>query len=152
MNQVLFRFILLAPLVGNMAFAATREYPVVAESMSLFTIEGIASLVGGGIFVGILGLFLAYPIGLFPAAVAGLMYWLFLKKMSHVNPSIPLRLVAGAFVGGLCSSLFGGLLFSPQDPEAARLSLVAWSMAGVFGGAVSAASIGQKTYRIAKEF
>ena len=120
------------------------------ESMSPLSIGDFFFLIVSGIIFGFLGLFLAYPMGLFPAGIAGLIYWGLLTKF-NTNPMLPIRLITGALLGMLCTTSFGGLLFSPDDAEASRLSLIAWAAAGFFGGAISAASIGTKTFQLANK-
>lgn len=153
MNWILFKFITIGPAIGCVVFNAIKDYPHLLEQLSTTAspLFEIVSFLGGVVFVGILGLFLAYPIGIFPAAASGFAYSFILKRYASSNFSWPMRIVIGAFIGLLITSPYGGFLFSPQNSDLAFQTVLAWSISGLLAGALCAVSIGEKNYTRIKE-
>ncbi len=59
-------------------------------------------------------------------------------------------MLIGACIGTTISVTFGGLLFSEVSMmHSAVQNLISWAIAGGFGSAISALSVGQSTYEYA---
>ena len=94
--------------------------------------------------MGLYGLVFAYPLAGLPAALAGTLYSIALKRRSrNFDPMI--RLLLGGVIGGLCGLAFGTLLAT----DAPLIShLPAWASSGVAGGAFGALSVGGELFEL----
>ena len=150
MSTVIFRFILLGPLIGGITFLFTQgllKDPGNFEALT-FTdaLLAIPQFIFGLVAAGVLSSIVAYPAGLTPAALSGFAYWAFLKQFTTRNPRYFPRLIIGGLIGLILSGLTGGLLLAPKDENQFATSLLAWCIAGFTAGALCALSLGGKSY------
>jgi hypothetical protein len=142
MYLIIFRFVFLGTFVGGGVFLLSQSMP--SEMDSWLTLIPMA------IFGSFLASFLALPLGGVPAAVVGFAYWFVLSRFTKQNPSFICRVLIGACIGAIVSVTFGGLLFSQASMmHSAAQNLISWASAGAFGSAISALSVGQRTYEFA---
>lgn len=150
MGSVVFRFVVLGPMFGALAFLLTGgafEYANAApDPVSVGGHEALSSIVFGGIAVWGFGTVLAFVVAGIPAAFCGMVYWFILKRFSSGNIGFLLRGLAGGGLGCLCAAVYGGVLFSHASDGNNFVSFISWAIAGLFGGAIPAISIGQATY------
>jgi uncharacterized membrane protein YeaQ/YmgE (transglycosylase-associated protein family) len=130
-NATVLRFTLLGPLIGGLVFPVAKA----ASETPPGNLADIARVVIGGVFVGVVGLFISFPLGLLPAWVAGQLFEK-IKQQSDIRFSKPLaRAILGSVVGAGVTGLYGGVLFSYR--EAWMMSaFVTWLVTGTLAGAV----------------
>ena len=135
MNAVLLRFTLLGPLLGTIAFNVfdlllTRPLDATSPFVVAIFAELLSAIVWG-VAIGVLGLFLGFPLGLLPAFVASAIYWKILKDRCRLRARPYVRALAGALSGFLSATIFGGLFFSRDTSGHLSAALVAcWAGAG----------------------
>lgn len=145
MYLIIFRFVFLGTFVGGGVFLLSQGILSDIDSApSWLTLIPIA------LISSILASFLALPLGGFPAALVGFAYWFGLSRFTKQNPSPICRGLMGACIGATVCVTFGGLLFSQVSMmHSAVQNLISWAIAGGFGSAISALSVGQRTYAYA---
>lgn len=150
MLSILLRFVLLGSFVGGGVFLAVRNLADVSGVPGTGEIATALALV---LPAAVLASFLSLPLGLFPAAIAGICYWYLLGKYTRHNPSPMLRMALGGALGLLAGLIFG-LPFSFSDAPGAfapEINLLSWACAGMFAGGLSALAVRNATYAVAFE-
>ena len=144
MNPVVLRFTLLGPVVGSVGFnvmdAALTSHPVSGGVRSGF------GFLLTGLLKGVLGLFLAYPVGLPPAFLAAALLWHILKEHPESAESPLRRAALGTALGLICAVPYGGLI---SGVWLGKLPLC-WAAAGATSGLICAAVVGRGSFRQAR--
>lgn len=147
MQFLMLRFCILGSSVGGGVLLTVQS---LATEMTLSPAI-LFSALAGSLLMMFLGSFLAIPIGLFPASITCMLYWLVLSRFTSKNPQARVRSLLGGFLGGASSALLGALFsFSNEWPGShpPSANIFAWAIAGAIGGAVSALSARRSTYQI----
>src|SRR4051794_17602026 len=100
------------------------------------------------ILAGTYGLVLAYPFAGAPAAMCGFTYALILKKFTSKNLGRGVRCLVGAALGATCAGLFSAAFFLGATPQNEHSDWLAWVLAGLAGGGVSALTVAQNLYEL----
>jgi hypothetical protein len=149
MLQLLLRFCVLGSAVGGGAFVVTRDFLQSNQPVELG--RAALALVLGVPFWATLTAFLSVPLGFIPAAIACLGYWVVLNRFTVKNPNGFARAAIGAAAGAAAATIFGGTLFSVgTGPGGYSIAVNTWSwfFAGLLGGAISALSVRNETYKV----
>ncbi len=146
MHHIILRFVFLGTFLGGGVFLLSQAIQNGMEP-SYSWLNSIAMILFGSI----LASFLALPFGAFPAAIAGLLYWLVLGRFTSQNPSGLLRLLLGFVIGAIVCGTFGSVLLPIDGGPAYSYAhnLASFISAGMVGAAISALSLGQNTYKFA---
>ena len=150
MSWVIFRFVLVGPIVGCVVYSFVRH---LGRALSEHTV-GLSHwrLVGStfleGVVAGAYGVIFTYPVTGSLDATAGLTYWLLLERRRLGNWHPSARMLVGGFIGLVCASAFDALLFNCHDIRASVLDLMSWAIAGAAGGALSALTVGTSLYEV----
>jgi hypothetical protein len=140
MGWIIFRFVLIGPVVGSFVFA------FVGGIHGFKTPDGAANigdLVHETALTGLYGLVFAHLLAGLPAAASGAIYWLVLKRYALLNPRPLMRAFWGGIIGLACASVFRVAL-SVQDPGVSYVP--AWSISGAVAGACCALCIGRELF------
>ena len=148
MLRVIGFFAIFGPIFGSFVFVASSAIST-AEFQNLSLVEFFDKLwfgVVGTLIFGIWGLLLAIPVGLIPASICGLGFWVVLKKFTQSNPLLFKRFL----IGGLVSLLFTTFLcflvyfFSKDENFSSLWWFFAWP--STVAGAVCALFVTDKFY------
>jgi hypothetical protein len=147
MPYLLLRFCLLGSFVGGGVFVATRDIAM-STGATPHAASTLMNLLGIPLWA-VLTSFLSLPLGFVPATLAALLYWQVLARLTSKNPKAPARAAIGAIVGCAAAVIFSGSFFtvgSGLGGYPVAVNLLAWSAAGLVGGAVAAIATGSGTY------
>ena len=150
MPWIILRFVLIGPVVGCIVFTFLNHLgPALLEHMTV----GSHALAVGDTFLesiaaGVYGVIFTYPMTGSLSAIAGLLYWFFLRRRRTGNWNHSGRLLVGGFVGLACALAFAAFLVDWGDVRGSLWMLLFWAVAGAAGGAVSAASVGKGLYDV----
>lgn len=138
MNRTLMCFLLLGPVAGGFGFVLTDQLVAVAgfSISSLARPENFTALWETVPILWLYSLILAYPLGVLPALLCGLMY----EKLLSMKPRT--AIVAHAFLGAILgfgvSLLLGSMFVYGLEAGDALMHILPWGIAGLIGGLVSA--------------
>lgn len=138
MNRNLMYFLLFGPVAGSFGFILTDQLFAVAGfyNSSLARPESFTALWETVPILWLYSLILAYPIGVLPALLCGLIY----EKLLNMKPrtTIVAHSLLGAILGFGVSILLGGMFVYSSDSGKALIHILPWVIAGLLGGFVSA--------------
>ena len=141
MSWLLFRFALIGPFAGAIGYVAADQVLHLAGIVpsSLAQPHSFAGAFGIGGVLLLYSPIVAYPLGLGPAALAGLLHGQLLRRRSR-NLQVLGRLLCGGAIGALVATPFA-LLFSQPGELQLVASMLRWASAGVVGGAAAGLTI-----------
>jgi hypothetical protein len=140
MGWIVFRFVLVGPAVGSFVFAVVNG---LRKFMTLGSGANIGDMVHAVALTGLYGLVFAYFLAGLPAATAGAIYWLVLKRYASQTPRPLVRILWGGSIG-LTSALVFRTALAVSDPVVSYYP--AWSISGAVAGACCALCIGHELF------
>ena len=141
-------FAIIGPIFGSFTFVLSGAIRVAEfQNQSLIQVlEKLFSGLIGTLIFGIWGLLIAIPIGLIPAGLCGLGFWIVLERFTQTNPLLLKRFLIGGFVSLLftTSLCFLFYFFSKEKDFFYVWWFFAWP--GTVAGAICALFVTNKFY------
>jgi hypothetical protein len=151
MTWVIFRFVLLGPVSGSIAFLLLQNGWVSFHSTTGLAFQALAAIRGLGVLLltGTAGAIFTLPLSGSLAATAGWVYCLALNRHVSGNFPPPLRALIGGGIGLVITAVVGIALFGSGNvvsEVSASTTYSSWCLSGLVSGACCALTVGQSFY------
>lgn len=145
MFEIIFLYILLAPLIGNIIFYILWVIRMLILMADVSMIEGVFGYL---LISPLFGMF-AYPhaiiVSLIPSSLSGVIYWVILRYFTTENISIKNRIIIGGSIGFVISTVY--VLFYITTKESYLLTLTFWIISGTLAISTCSLCVTDRKYK-----